>query len=132
MWMPLVDVPSDVGSVVFVTGSHHSGNLGGAEIGDDSQHYFDRLITERNYTTHSYAPMRAGDATFHSGWTLHGAPANETKTMRCVMTIIYFADDTRVGALDNPMRENDAQQWLGSRRTGELADGPLNPLLWSA
>ncbi|NCX31779.1 MAG: phytanoyl-CoA dioxygenase family protein [Actinobacteria bacterium] len=132
MWMPLVDVPSEVGSVVFVSGSHHSGNLGGAEIGDNSQHYFDRLITERNYTTHSYAPMRAGDATFHSGWTLHGAPANETKTMRCVMTIIYFADETRVGALDNPMRENDAQQWLGSRRTGELADGPLNPLLWSA
>lgn len=132
MWMPLVDVPSEVGSVVFVSGSHLSGNLGGAEIGDNSQHYFDRLITERNYTTHSYAPMRAGDATFHSGWTLHGAPANETKTMRCVMTIIYFADDTRVGVLDNPMRENDAQQWLGSRRTGELADGPLNPLLWSA
>ena len=132
MWMPLVDVPSDVGSVVFASGSHHSGNLGGAEIGDDSQHYFDRLITERNFTTHSYAPMRAGDATFHSGWTLHGAPANETKTMRCVMTVIYFADNTRVGPLDNPMRENDARQWLGSRRSGELADGPLNPLLWSA
>jgi ectoine hydroxylase-related dioxygenase (phytanoyl-CoA dioxygenase family) len=131
MWMPLVDVPSDVGSVVFVSGSHQSGDLGGAAIGDDSQHHFDRLIAERKFTTQSYAPMRAGDATFHSGWTLHGAPANETSTMRCVMTIIYYADDTRVGALDNPMRENDARQWLGSRRTGDVADGPLNPLLWS-
>ena len=132
MWMPLVDVPSDVGSVVFVSGSHRSANLGGAEIGDGSQQYFERLIAERGYSTQSYAPMRAGDATFHSGWTLHGAPANETQTMRCVMTIIYYADGTRVGALDNPMRENDARQWLGSRRTGEMADGPLNPLLWSA
>ena len=131
MWMPLVDVPSDVGSVEFVSGSHRSGDLGGTAIGDDSQRFFNRLIAEQRYTTQSYAPMRAGDATFHSGWTLHGAPANETQTMRCVMTIIYFADGTRVGALDNPMREDDARQWLGSRRTGELADGPLNPLLWS-
>jgi len=132
MWMPLVDVPSDVGSVEFVSGSHRSGDLGGAEIGDDSQQYFDHLIAERGLRTQSYAPMRAGDASFHSGWTLHGAPANETRTMRCVMTIIYYADGTRVGALDNPMRENDARQWLGERRTGEMADGPLNPLLWSA
>lgn len=132
MWMPLVDVPTDVGSVVFVSGSHQFGNLGGAEIGDNSQAYFDKLISDRGYVSQSYAPMRAGDATFHSGWTLHGAPANETKTMRCVMTVIYYADGTRVGELDNPMRENDARQWLGSRTTGEIADGPLNPLLWSA
>ena len=132
MWMPLVDVPTDVGSVVFVSGSHQFGNLGGAEIGDNSQAYFDKLISNRGYVSQSYAPMRAGDATFHSGWTLHGAPANETKTMRCVMTVIYYADGTRVGELDNPMRENDARQWLGSRTTGEVADGPLNPLLWSA
>ena len=132
MWMPLVDVPTDVGSVVFVSGSHTSDDLGGAEIGDRSEQYFDELISRRGFESQSYAPMRAGDATFHSGWTLHGAPANETSTMRRVMTIIYYADGTRVGALDNPMRENDARQWLGSRRTGEVADGPLNPLLWSA
>jgi ectoine hydroxylase-related dioxygenase (phytanoyl-CoA dioxygenase family) len=132
MWMPLVDVPTEVGSVVFVSGSHNFGDLGGAEIGDNSQAHFDDLIARRGFAAKSYAPMRAGDATFHSGWTLHGAPANETNTMRRVMTIIYFADDTRVGALDNPMRQNDAQQWLGSRTTGQLADGPLNPLLWSA
>ena len=132
MWMPLVDVPTDVGSVVFVSGSHKFGDLGGAEIGDNSQSHFDDLIAQRGFAAKSYAPMRAGDATFHSGWTLHGAPANETNTMRRVMTIIYYADGTRVGELDNPMRENDARQWLGARKTGELADGPLNPLLWSA
>jgi len=132
MWMPLVDVPTNVGSVVFVSGSHTTGDLGGAEIGDRSEAYFDRLISQRGFESQSYAPMRAGDATFHSGWTLHGAPANETNTMRRVMTVIYYADGTKVGELDNPMRENDARQWLGGRTTGELADGPLNPLLWSA
>ena len=104
MWMPLVDVPASVGSVVFASGSHRAGDLGGAAIGDNSQEYFDRLIRQEKLELVSYAPMRAGDATFHSGWTLHGAPANETTTMRSVMTIIYFADGARVGPIDTPMR----------------------------
>jgi len=79
----------------------------------------------------SYAPMRAGDATFHSGWTLHGAPANETTTMRSVMTIIYFADGARVGPIDTPMRRDDNEKWLQSLPTGALAASELNPLLWS-
>ncbi|MFM7820610.1 MAG: phytanoyl-CoA dioxygenase family protein, partial [Actinomycetota bacterium] len=44
MWMPLVDVPNEIGSVVFASGSHERGDLGGSEIGDDSQSHFDRLI----------------------------------------------------------------------------------------
>ncbi len=39
--------------------------------------------------------MSAGDATFHAGWTLHGAPPNLTGTLRSVMTVIYFADGLR-------------------------------------
>jgi ectoine hydroxylase-related dioxygenase (phytanoyl-CoA dioxygenase family) len=75
--------------------------------------------------------MRAGDATFHSGWTLHGAPANETTTMRSVMTIIFFADGARVGPIDTPMRRDDNEKWLQSLPTGALAASELNPLLWS-
>ena len=131
MWMPLVDVPTDVGSVVFASGSHTRGDLGGSIIGDGSQQHFDRLIERDGYNLTSYAPMRAGDATFHSGWTLHGAPANETSTMRSVMTIIYFADGTRVGEVEGQMRRDDHQQWLGSLPTGSLANSELNPLLWS-
>jgi ectoine hydroxylase-related dioxygenase (phytanoyl-CoA dioxygenase family) len=131
MWMPLVDVPTDVGSVVFASGSHTRGDLGGSIIGDGSQQHFDRLIERDGYELTSYAPMRAGDATFHSGWTLHGAPANETSTMRSVMTIIYFADGTRVGEVEGQMQRDDHQQWLGSLPTGSLANSELNPLLWS-
>ena len=57
--------------------------------------------------------MAAGDASFHSGWTLHHAPGNATDRMRAVMTIIYFADGTRIA----PTREGsepDRHKWLGS------------------
>ena len=131
MWMPLVDVPTDVGSVVFASGSHQQGDLGGSAIGDDSQRHFDRLIEQAQFKLASYAPMRAGDATFHGGWTLHGAPANETTTMRSVMTIIYFADGTRVGEVASPMQRDDHERWLGSLPPGSLADSEMNPLLWS-
>jgi ectoine hydroxylase-related dioxygenase (phytanoyl-CoA dioxygenase family) len=131
MWMPLVDVPTDVGSVVFASGSHQQGDLGGSAIGDDSQRHFDRLIEQAQFKLASYAPMRAGDATFHGGWTLHGAPANETTTMRSVMTIIYFADGTRVGEVASPMQRDDHERWLGSLPPGWLADSEMNPLLWS-
>jgi ectoine hydroxylase-related dioxygenase (phytanoyl-CoA dioxygenase family) len=131
MWMPLVDVPTEVGSVVFASRSQHGGDLGGSAIGDDSQAYFEHLIEQRRFETVSHAPMRAGDATFHSGWTLHGAPANETTTMRSVMTIIYFADGARVGPLDSPMRRNDHAQWLDSLAVGAPAASRCNPLLWS-
>ena len=131
MWMPLVDVPNEIGSVVFASGSHERGDLGGSEIGDDSQLHFDRLIEREKFDLVSYAPMRAGDASFHAGWVLHGAPANETATMRSVMTIIYFADGVRVGEIDSPMRRADDERWLGSLPTGALAASPMNPLLWS-
>ena len=131
MWMPLVDVPNEIGSVVFASGSHERGDLGGNEIGDNSQLHFDRLIEREKFDLVSYSPMRAGDASFHAGWALHGAPANETATMRSVMTIIYFADGTRVSEIDSPMRRADNEMWLGSLPTGALAASPLNPLLWS-
>lgn len=75
--------------------------------------------------------MEQGDATFHTGWTLHRAPATQTDRMREVMTIIYFADGTRVGAIDHPNRRFDRDHWLPGCETGDLAASALNPVLFS-
>ena len=130
MWMPLVDVPGEIGGMVFADGTHRLGKLGDEVIGDASHHYFDALIEREGWPLSGHAPFAAGDATFHAGWTLHSAPANNTDTMRSVMTVIYFADGARVGAVDHPARRLDQALWLGGRATGELADSPRNPVLW--
>ncbi len=130
MWMPLVDVPSAVGSMTFVDGSHRHGDLGHGIIGDASEAGFEALILERAMPTSTHGAMRAGDATFHMGWTLHRADANPTELLRSVMTVIYIADGTRVGEIDSPARQLDQAFWLGGAAPGSLIDGPRNPLLW--
>ena len=73
--------------------------------------------------------MSAGAATFHSGWTLHSAPPNVSERMRPAMTVIYFADGTRVSELDNKNRIVDRDHWLPGTEPGDLAASPLNPVL---
>jgi ectoine hydroxylase-related dioxygenase (phytanoyl-CoA dioxygenase family) len=130
MWMPLVDVPEEIGTMTFASGSHWHGDLGSHLIGDESDAAFSAAVDRLGLVTETHGALRAGDATFHLGWTLHRAPPNATDRMRSVMTVIYFPDGTRVGPLDSPARKFDRDAWLGGVEPGALADGPSNPLLW--
>jgi ectoine hydroxylase-related dioxygenase (phytanoyl-CoA dioxygenase family) len=130
MWMPLVDVPADVGSMTFASGSHRLGELGRHVIGDDSESAYTATVEALGLPLDTHGAVAAGDATFHLGWTLHRAPANTSDQMRSVMTVIYFADGAVVGPLDSPYRAFDNKVWLDSIPTGEPAAGPLNPVLW--
>jgi ectoine hydroxylase-related dioxygenase (phytanoyl-CoA dioxygenase family) len=103
MWMPLVDATPEMGTMRFASGSHVDGYLG---------------------------DMPIGDATFHFGWTLHGAGANETDRAREVMTVIWFADGARVTQPDNASRERDLERWLPGLKPGDLAATELNPLVF--
>jgi ectoine hydroxylase-related dioxygenase (phytanoyl-CoA dioxygenase family) len=130
LWMPLVDIPAEVGSMRFASGSHRCGDLGFNGIGDESQAYFDTVIGERGFAVATHGALNAGDATFHAGWTIHGAAGNPSNAMRSVMTIIYFADGTRIAAA-NDFQRGDLKYWLADLPTGALANGPKNPLVWS-
>jgi ectoine hydroxylase-related dioxygenase (phytanoyl-CoA dioxygenase family) len=131
LWMPLVDVPIEVGSMTFGSGSHRHGNLGDLFISDHSHRELEAKIRELGIEPRTHGAVAAGDATFHAGWTLHSAPANPSATMREVMTVIYYADGARVAAADHPIRAHDLRTWLHPCRPGELAAGERNPLLWS-
>lgn len=132
LWMPLVDVTPEMGTLHFASGSHRDGYLGDLPISDASEARFESFIRERGYARTPATALNAGDATFHHGWTLHGAPANTSPRTREVMTIIWFADGARVGPLDNANRRRDRDRWLPGLEPGDLAASELNPLVYPA
>ena len=132
LWMPLVDIRPSIGTMTFGTGSHNLGYLGEFEISDESDRIFEQMIADNNMKLTHYGAMQAGDATWHKGWTLHGAPGNPTNTMREVMTIIYFADGTRISdPAGNPNRQADLERWLPGLKPSDFAASELNPLVYS-
>ena len=130
MWMPLVNVPIETGALTFASGSHKEGFLGQLAISDESQETWDAFVKERGFPVH-VEPVMAGDATFHSGWTLHSAPGNKGDYTREVMTVIYYADGTKIGQVDNINRQNDLDTWLPGLKQGDLAASSLNPLVYT-
>ena len=133
MWMPLVDIPADVGTLTFAPRSGENGYLGELPISDKSDQIFKAFLEERGYNKMTFGPMRAGDATFHSGWVLHSAPANPSRTFRReVMTVIYMAEDARITVPDHQNRQNDLEMWLPGCQPGDVAASPLNPVLYSS
>ncbi len=135
MWMPLVPILPEIGSMTFASGSHAHGDLrpvrDDAPISDDSERDFNDLVADRGFPKVHYGAMQAGDATFHTGWTLHCAPGNPTSTMREVMTIIYFADGTHVTKPQSKFQQDDIERWLPDLKPGDPAASVLNPLVYS-
>ncbi|WP_395340690.1 phytanoyl-CoA dioxygenase family protein [Ningiella sp. W23] len=135
MWMPLMDITRDMGTLNFASGTSKVGYLGDMPISDDSEAYLSKLCAEQGFDIANYGNMEAGDATFHSGWCLHGAGPNLTNTLREVMTIIWYEDNTKIIARPDPQnrwnasRENDLATWLPGCSEGEEAASEINPLI---
>ncbi|MDI9635564.1 phytanoyl-CoA dioxygenase family protein [Kamptonema cortianum] len=130
MWMPLVDVSAEMGTMRFASGSHKLGYLGPLDISDDSEERLQQLISEKGYSITESPDMNAGDATFHDGWCLHGAPGNASADrMREVMTVIYFEDGARISQPDSESRQKDLEAWFPGLEAGDLAASRINPRL---
>jgi ectoine hydroxylase-related dioxygenase (phytanoyl-CoA dioxygenase family) len=129
MWMPLVDVEMQMGSMIFASGSHRASGLGDLIISAETDRRLTSIIKERAWPIVS-APVRAGDATFHAGATLHSAGANRSDRVREVLTVIYFAAGTRVASPANPNQQVDLEVFLPGAKPGEEAKSELNPILY--
>lgn len=130
MWMPLVDVGVEMGSLVFASRQHRDGPLANLQISDDSESVY-RDIMARRGARLATNELKAGDATWHAGWTPHKAPGNSTDRMRNVMTVIFYADGCRVTELQNPNQRGDLERWLPGCKPGDPAVSPLNPIVYS-
>ena len=113
----------------FASGSHAEGYLGDIPISDESETQLRAFVERKGFQLQQADAMRAGSATFHSGWTLHSATPNFSDSLRPAMTVIYFADGARVSELDNKHRVNDRDHWLPGTEPGDLAATDLNPVL---
>lgn len=127
--MPLVDINVDMGMLTFASGSHKNGSVLDYEISDQSEEEFDKYVRENHFAISRAETMKAGDATWHYGNTIHNAPGNKSDTMREVFTIIYMADDARITESKSSWQREDLKVWLMNKPVGTLADSELNPLV---
>jgi ectoine hydroxylase-related dioxygenase (phytanoyl-CoA dioxygenase family) len=129
MWMPLIDIHVDMGMLTFASGSHKKGSVLDYEISDKSDQEFDKYVSENNFEISRAKTMKAGDATWHTGFTIHNAPGNNSPLMREVFTIIYLADEAKITEPTNSFQQNDLKRWLMNKPVGAVADSALNPLV---
>lgn len=129
MWMPMVNVSEEMGALQFASGSHRGGYLDDLPISDESHEVFEEYIRDNGYSIASSGDLNAGDASFHSGWTLHAAPGNHSDTLREAFTIIYYADGLTIHEPRNENQQLDLETWFPGQKPGEKAASELNPLI---
>ncbi|MGB0922157.1 MAG: phytanoyl-CoA dioxygenase family protein [Alphaproteobacteria bacterium] len=130
LWMPLVPITPEMGCMRYAAKSHELGDLGQHTINQESETFFDGIIGDNKLDVFEDEHFAPGDCAFHSGWTIHGAKANQTDTMREAMVVTFYPDGTRVTEFKNGYQEYDAKTFLGGKKPGEMADSPLNPVVW--
>lgn len=129
MWLPLIDVDEEMGPMIFASGSHRAHDLGDLMISDDTDRRLAKLIADRGWKLWMQ-PVRAGDATFHAGGTLHSAGANRSNRTREILTVIYFAAGTRVAQPANDNQRVDLEVFIPGARPGDEAKSAMNPILF--
>ncbi len=130
MWLALVDITDDMAPIRLASGSHHAGQFPEVPPSYESDELFSQIIHDHHIPIVSH-PMRAGDAVFYSGQSLHSTSANTGARRREVLTIIYFADGTHIMKVNHENRQRDLEEFLPGLLPGEPAVSPLNPILFS-
>jgi len=129
MWMPLVDISPAMGTMLFADASHTDGPLLKEGISDHADATLAQVIERAKYHITEYGDFKAGDATFHSGWTVHSAFPNKSFTVREVLTVIYYANGARITKPETEFQVADMKVFFPGLKPGDLAASQLNPLL---
>ncbi|HEX4413225.1 MAG TPA: phytanoyl-CoA dioxygenase family protein [Lacipirellulaceae bacterium] len=128
-WIPLQDVPIEMGPLCFGRGSHQKRIGRDLEIGEESERQIGDAVRKEKIDE-VQEPYAKGDVSFHLGWTLHRAGPNSTQRLRRVFTIIYMDIDMKLAAPQNKNQRADWEAWTPSTQLGEVMDDRLNPVLY--
>lgn len=126
-WIPLQQVPDEMGPLAFYAGSHRHSFGRDLPISDESEAAIVAEMERQGFPLIG-GGFALGEVSFHLGWTFHKAGANRTDRPRSVMTAIYMDANMRLKAPANRMEELDRAQWCPGVAVGEVIASPLNPL----
>ena len=127
VWIPLQPTPVEMGPLSFSVGSHKFEQGRDLEISDDSEKQIRFNLRDLPIDESSF---ELGEVSYHYGWTFHRASPNTTGRPRAVMTIIYMEDGIRLIQPQRKAHMNDWNTWLPGVKVGEVANSPLNPVLY--
>jgi ectoine hydroxylase-related dioxygenase (phytanoyl-CoA dioxygenase family) len=129
VWIPLQEVPLEMGPLEFSAGSQHLVSGRELSISDESESVIGEKIRLSDFK-HIVEPFYIGEVSFHSGWVFHRAGANTTNIMRKVMTIIYMDKDMKLKEPKNSGQLKDWKTWCPGAKLDEVIQTHLNPILY--
>jgi phytanoyl-CoA hydroxylase len=120
-WIALVDVPVERGCMTFIPGSQNQQDLRPQDLSDarDLMALWPDFVYEPRMTL----PLRAGDCTFHNGYTAHMANANDTDIARVAHVIVFMDAETTYSGNAHVVTDP-----LGLK-VGDRLDGEMFPLM---
>jgi len=126
VWIALQDTPVEKGCMSFIPGSHRLTDLEPQSLHDSKD-----LMTkapELEYQPKVTLPLKAGDATFHSGYCAHSAGGNDTDDWRIAHVTIYIEDGTQYSGKGHCVTDGYKAE-VKDLEPGEKMTGDWFPLL---
>lgn len=127
-WIPLQEIPLEMGPLEFSAGSHAIVEGRELAISDDSENLIAQKLRVTDFK-HVIEPFDLGEVSFHSGWVFHRAGANQTDQMRKVMTVIYMDKNMILKEPENENQKKDWEVWCPGAKIGEVINTELNPVV---
>jgi ectoine hydroxylase-related dioxygenase (phytanoyl-CoA dioxygenase family) len=121
LWLALCDIPREKGCLRFLPETHRSGLREYVDI-FNAPH----MPADLESVPRVDVPLKAGEATCHSGLLFHEAYPNQTGEMRAVMTIIYIDAAATYDASDPRNRYHKSCLGL---EPGAVIDTQYTPVL---
>jgi phytanoyl-CoA hydroxylase len=122
-WIALVDVPPERGCMTFLPGTQHRTGLRPQDLHREDDLF--ALDPSLRWVPRVTVPLRAGDCTFHSGYTGHMALPNRTDQARLAHVVIYMDEATTYSGAEHIVTDP-----LGLA-AGDRLDGDTFPRPWA-